>query len=276
MTPQEELIFKGNKNKPVLIGAHSGKNKSEEKTKAGTLDKYLDDEEYKDSVLNPKKFLGQDWSVDLNKEFIRGTILANRKVILVTNFDYYVKFFNDKNILNNGTFYELLALKENGFEFKKGSDGKILIIPPVIPVISPNLSGFEDYKKIYEANSRADRSKIMEEKFKEVYQKKITELINSIEGATLLQTPTILTTLTTKISEESKAKITVLQQIQLKQEGPEQSGDAVLEKTTPPEKKQKTENSGANKGKSSYSGLESMSSVTDEDKHPGSPKRGLR
>ncbi len=132
MSPQAILIMVGQQSEPVLIGAHTVKNKGQDKVDAGTLDDYLDKDQYKNSVLNPKQFLGEDWSVELNKEFMKGVILSGRKVKLVTDFVFY-RFFTTNSIqaLNNGTFYELLSLQENGFIFKKDPQGKIWAIPPL-------------------------------------------------------------------------------------------------------------------------------------------------
>lgn len=184
MKQQEQLILKGDKNSPIFIGAQSGKHSSFEKTQAGTIDQFLNKAEYKHAVLDPATHLNAAWQVYLNEAFISGAILSKRKVKLVTDFSFYEKFFNTFNALNNGTFYELLALKENGFEFRKDSNGKILAVPISVP-LTPKLECFEDYELIF-TTPKQNQRKLMSTKFA-AYKDRASALIQAVKGAQILE-----------------------------------------------------------------------------------------
>ena len=184
MKQQEQLILKGDKISQIFIGAQSGKHSSSEKAKAGTIDPFLRKIEYKHAVLDPATHLNAAWQVYLNEAFISGAILSKRKVKLVTDFSFYEKFFNTFNALNNGTFYELLALKENGFEFRKDYNGKILAVPISVPSI-PKLECFEDYELIFTA-SKQNQRELMSKKF-EAYKDRALALIQAVREAQILE-----------------------------------------------------------------------------------------
>ena len=185
MQQQEQLILNANKSSLIFIGAQSGRRATPEKTQAGTLDKFLNKNEYKDAVLDPKTHLNAAWQVYLNEAFMKGAILSGRTIKLVTDFSFYEKFFNTSNALNNGTFYELLVLKENGFEFRKDSEGKILAVHTAAVPTTPILECFEDYELIFKA-PKQDQRKLMEEKFK-VYCDRALALIQVINKAKFVE-----------------------------------------------------------------------------------------
>jgi len=184
MKQQEQLILEGDKNSQIFIGAQSGKHSCSEKTKAGTIDPFLRKTEYKHAVLDPTTHLNAAWQVYLNEAFISGAILSKRNVKLVTDFSFYEKFFDTFNVLNNGTFYELLALKENGFEFKKDSDGKILAVPISVPS-TPKLECFEDYELIFTA-PKQNQKELMNKKFV-AYKDRALALIQAVREAQILE-----------------------------------------------------------------------------------------
>ena len=129
---QKNIIMNGNSLKPIYIGAQTldseKKNATlmgntlfnerlEAKRKAGVLDEFLKDPDFIDSVLNPETLCGEKWTPQLNRAFMEGAILSSRDVILITNPEHYS--FDNKAIVNNGTFYELNCLLKNGYKFKK-------------------------------------------------------------------------------------------------------------------------------------------------------------
>lgn len=147
---QIELITSGQQARPVLIGTSIKKTPVEPSQKkpvidveawkkarrkwdaeqkkiacgALRLDQFGDD--YKHDVLHPDKYLhGSAWSERLNAAFIVGAIQSEREVQLVTT----RKFYQDmgSGLLNNGTFWELLALKRCGYVFHLGDDNRIII-----------------------------------------------------------------------------------------------------------------------------------------------------
>ena len=100
--------------------------------------------------------------------------------------------------LNNGTFYELLALKENGFKFFKsvqdGHEVKILALPPSIIPSEPNLECFKDYEQIYHMPKQKGAQKsLMDDKFESLYKRKSLDLIQAIQTATQIEQPIGLT-----------------------------------------------------------------------------------
>jgi hypothetical protein len=121
------------------------------KEAAGVLDPYLEDENYKTSVLNPAKFLtgNPEWSVEINKHFLIGAILSNRPITLATNPEYLKmsEWFSAKN----GTIYELLTLMDNGYQFSFDTDTNKIVAKPTEQFIDASkidLSKFEHYVTI--------------------------------------------------------------------------------------------------------------------------------
>ena len=128
---QIDLVKKGDKGRPILIGASIKKEpkdakaqkSAEGKNKFGAIQAYNLGDEYKSDILYPEKYLQLDWSIDLNTGFIIGAVESGREVRLVTNYQYYVNM--KAGVLNNAGFWELLCLKRCGYEFYKDTEGKI-------------------------------------------------------------------------------------------------------------------------------------------------------
>ncbi len=208
---QLELIRNGDASKVVCIGTHSDddekklgkalehpqKNSSliaylqttiKSKKEAGVLN---EQPEWNDSacVLDPKRFLEQEWTPKLNEAFIKGAILSKRKIKLVTNFEYFKKF-GDNDFVNNGNFYELLALQENGYSFYNDENGKIIAIgnQEFSDETPPNLECFNIYDTLYYTPA-IEKGRI-KDATAEKYSLKIQELRQKLKNAPKLPVET--------------------------------------------------------------------------------------